>query len=48
MKKIKRVTALLLTFVLVAGLMTVGGLMIAGAHLMNLRLTHAAAARQPA
>ena len=31
-----------------AGLMTVGGLMIAGAHLLNLRLTHAAAARQPA
>lgn len=31
-----------------AALMTVGGLMIAGAHLMNLRLTHAAAARQPA
>lgn len=31
-----------------AGLMTAGGLMIAGAHLLNLRLTHAAAARQPA
>ncbi|GGK01292.1 MerC domain-containing protein [Luteimonas terricola] len=31
-----------------AGLMTVGGLMIAGAHLLNLRLTHAAAVRQPA
>jgi len=27
-----------------AGLMTAGGLMIAGAHLLNLRLTHAAAA----
>lgn len=31
-----------------AGVMTVGGLMIAGAHLLNLRLTHAAAARQGA
>lgn len=31
-----------------AGLMTVGGLMIAGAHLLNLRLTHAAAACPPA
>lgn len=31
-----------------AGLMTAGGLMIAGAHLLNLRLTHAAAARRPA
>lgn len=28
-----------------AVLMTLGGLMIAGAHLLNLRLTHAAAAR---
>lgn len=31
-----------------AALMTLGGLMIAAAHLVNLRLTHAAAARQPA
>lgn len=34
--------------VLHAGLMTAGGLLIAGAHLLNLRLTHAATVRQSA